>query len=435
MDSPTSPWRARISTETIAEGPVSTYKAIAGVSQSLANLLGDRMVEPATITLAPPDVQVDQVSGPRLNIYLYHLSENAFLKNQEIPGNGYRGAYGHPPLALNLHYIFTAFGNTETGADADMQAQHVLGDAMRVVHDFAIISADLMQQKSPGKTILDTTLLDEFEQIKITLQPKSLEEISKIWTALPRVNFRRSVTYEASVVQIESQQARTIALPVRERRVYALTMRSPRIDEVYRQPPLLNTRIAAAEEGDTLRLVGANLQAPNTSVMMDAVAAAITAQQSDHIDVVVPTGQLTIGIHTLQVVQEVMLKGPHDEAVPHPGFSSNAVGFQLLPRITGAAGPGGPAVISVPVLPAVQAAQERTLLLGDLAVPGVPVQPGSAPVTNVLFQMPQPPNPPIANGTYVMRVRIDGAESRLQVDLNPHSPTYLQYVGPTFVVS
>src|SRR5262249_40977668 len=134
---------------------VSTYKSIAGVSQSLVNLLGDRMVEPVTVTLAPPDIQVDQVSGPRLNIYLYHLSENAFLKNQEIPGNGYPGAYGHPPLALDLHYIFTAFGNTETGADADMQAQHVLGDAMRVAHDFAIISANLMQQKSPGKTILD----------------------------------------------------------------------------------------------------------------------------------------------------------------------------------------------------------------------------------------------------------------------------------------
>ena len=92
--------------------PLSTYKSIAGVSQSLVNLLGDRMVEPATITLAPPDVQVDQVGGPRLNIYLYHLSENAFLKNQEIPGNGHPGAYGHPPLALNLHYIFTAFGKT-----------------------------------------------------------------------------------------------------------------------------------------------------------------------------------------------------------------------------------------------------------------------------------------------------------------------------------
>ena len=37
----------------------------------------------------------------------------------------------------------------------------------------------------------------------------------------------------------------------------------------------------------------------------------------------------------------------------------------------------------------------------------------------------------LPSGTYLMRVRIDGAESRLQVDLNQNSPTYLQYVGPT----
>ena len=53
---------------------MSTYKSIAGVSQSLVNLLGDRMVEPATITVAPPDVALDQISGTRLNVYLYHLS-------------------------------------------------------------------------------------------------------------------------------------------------------------------------------------------------------------------------------------------------------------------------------------------------------------------------------------------------------------------------
>jgi hypothetical protein len=413
---------------------VSTYKSIAGVSQSLANLLHDRMTEPATITLAPPDVQVDQVSGPRLNIYLYHMSENAFLKNQEIPGHGHAGAYGHPPLALNLQYIFTAFGKSETGADSDMQAQYVLGDAMRVVHDFAIIPANLMQQKSPGRTILDTTLLDEFEQIKIMLQPKSLEEISKIWTALPRVNFRRSVTYEASVVQIESQQARSLALPVRQRRVYAQTMRSPRIEEAYRQPPLSNTRIPAAEEGETLRLAGMNLGAPNTIVTIDGVIAAITAQQPDYIDVTVPTGQLACGIHTLQVVQSLTLKGPHDEPAPHQGFSSNAVGFQLLPRITATAGPDNSGAISVQVQPAVHPDQDRSLLLGDIAVPGEPVQAGSPPLGNLAFKLPNAPDPPIPSGTYLMRVRVAGAESRLQVDLNQNSPTYLQYVGPTLTV-
>jgi hypothetical protein len=316
-----------------------------------------------------------------------------------------------------------------------MHAQQILGDAMRVVHDYSIISADLVQQKAPGKTILDPVLLDEFEQLRVALQPKSLEEISKIWTALPRVNFRRSVTYEVSVVQIASQQARSSGLPVRERRVHAVTMRSPHIDEAFRQPPLLGTKIAAVEEGETLRLAGYNLQAPNTTVMMDGALATIGNLQSNQIDVIVPADQLSIGIHTVLVAQNLILSvldGQPPEA--RGGFTSNSVGFQLLPKITGPAIVSAAGVVTVPVQPAVKASQERTLLLGDTEVPGVAVAPGSLPANNVAFQLPRPPNDPLPGGIHLMRVRIDGAESRPQVDSNPNSSTYLQYVGPTVTV-
>jgi hypothetical protein len=291
--------------------------------------------------------------------------------------------------------------------------------------------------KSPGKTILDLSLLDEFEQIKLTLQPKSLEEISKIWTALPRVNFRRSVTYEVSVVQIESQQQRSSSPPVRQRRVYALPMRSPQIDEVFVQPaPFPGAKIAAAQEGETLRITGHNFQAPNTSVIIDGASVAIAALRDDQIDVLIPAGQFSVGLHSLQVVQKVALTTIEGQPPAlHNAFSSNVVGFQLLPAVTGPAGPGGgPGMISVPVTPAVTARQQRMLLLGDRMVPGVPPQPADPPATNVLFQLPQPPNDPVPPGAYLMRVRIDGAESRLKIDTDRNSPTYLHYVGPTFTV-
>src|SRR5438132_9175878 len=116
---------------------MSTYKAIAGVSASLRTLLRDRMTEVAfEITIAPPDVIVDNIDGRRLNLYLYQMSENGFLKNQEIPGKGHPGRYGHPPLSLDLHYLLTSFGHSETRADADLEAQQILGDAMRILHDF-----------------------------------------------------------------------------------------------------------------------------------------------------------------------------------------------------------------------------------------------------------------------------------------------------------
>jgi Pvc16 N-terminal domain len=414
---------------------MSTYKSIAGVTQSLVNLLGDRMSETATITVAPPDVEVDQVSGPRLNLYLYHLAENGYLKNQEIPGEGYPGAYGSPPLSLDLNYIVTAFGSSDTGADADMQAQFVLGDAMRVLHDTAIISPDLMQVKSPGKTILDTSLLDAFEQVKVTLQPKALEEITKIWTALPNVNFRRSVIYEVCVVQLQSQQPRQQALQVRQRRVYAMPMQSPQIQQIFVQPPPQGLTTAAAEEGETLRLLGFNFNAPNTAVEMDQVPGNIASLQPGLIDVVIPTGQLNAGLHGLRVVQGVSVTVGHGQPPEQiAAFSSNSVAFQLIPKITGAASSLAGGIVSVPVQPAVVWTQAAELLLGDFVVPEVPPAPGSPAATAVQFQLPQPPATPIPTGSYLMRIRVDGAESRLQIDNNPASPTYLQYVGPTYAV-
>jgi hypothetical protein len=170
--------------------------------------------------------------------------------------------------------------------------------------------------------------------------------------------------------------------------------------------------------------------------MTDGVTANIAKLMDNQLDVVVPSGQLVAGIHSLQVVQKVMLpmiKG--QPPVQRGGFSSNAVGFQLIPKITGT--PTTDAIgqiVSVPVQPAVKSTQEASLLLGDYVVPRVPSPAGSPPTTTLKFQLPQKPNTRIPPEKYLVRVRVDGAESRLQVDTDPNSPTYLQYSGPFYTV-
>ena len=165
---------------------MSSFLAIAGVTSTLRSLLRNRLQVSAIVTAAPPDVTVTGVTGRRLNIYLYHLAENASLKNQQIPGLGHPGEYGRPPLSLNLHYLLTAFGSSEDAPDADLQAQQVLADGMRVLHDFPVIPDDLHEDDDPLKPlILNPSLVGEFERVKITLSPTSLEEFSKLWMALP----------------------------------------------------------------------------------------------------------------------------------------------------------------------------------------------------------------------------------------------------------
>ena len=148
-------------------------------SSTLKNLLSNEMEDqPVSVTLLPPDVAPTMATGKRrINLYLYLVTENGYLKNQEIPGEGHPGSYGNPPLSLNLHYLMTGYSDSESSDERDLSAQETLGDGMRVMHDFAIITRD-----SP---YLDSELQHEFERVKIALQPASLEEFAKIWTALP----------------------------------------------------------------------------------------------------------------------------------------------------------------------------------------------------------------------------------------------------------
>ncbi len=414
---------------------MSNYRAIAGVTASLRNLLRDRMESPVTVTIAPPDVLVDGLNAERVNLYLYQVNENEFLKNQEIPGQGSPSAYGHPPLSLNLHYLLTAHGSSETAETGDLEAQEILGDAMRVLHDFAIVTDRLSIVRpsvgTVGDPLLDPSLLGEFEQVKLSLHPLSLEALNQIWSALPNSNFRRSVAYEASAVQIESLQLRSQALPVRERRVYALPFRSPQIAEVYRTPEILGARSPAAEVGDTLRLQGTNLAAFSTIVLLGTQSAAIVSQTPTQLDVTVP-GTLSAGIHPVHAVHELMLptvEGQPDE--PHRVFRSNTLAFQLIPQIASiapaSAGPGD--LVTVTVNPPVTANQDAYLLLGDYTIPANAVAPDAPPRTAIEFTLPAGSDA-IPAGDYFLRVRVDGAESRLDLD-----PLTGLFTGPLYTLT
>src|SRR5215213_3143624 len=118
---------------------MSSFRSIGGVSASLRNLLRDRMEDLGDVSIAPPDVTVTGMTAKRLNLYLYQVTENGYMKNQEIQGHGHSGTYGHPPLSLDLHYLLTAYGGDETVGDSDLKAQEILGDAMRVLHDLPLV--------------------------------------------------------------------------------------------------------------------------------------------------------------------------------------------------------------------------------------------------------------------------------------------------------
>ena len=127
-----------------------------------------------------------------------------------------------PPLALDLHYLLTAYGIT------DLQAEVLLGYAMQLLHETPVIPRDSIRTALDPAPVAGSILpsmynllrfadlADQVELIKVTLSSTNSEEMSRLWAAF-QAHYRPTASYHVSVVLIESQLPGRSALPVLSR--------------------------------------------------------------------------------------------------------------------------------------------------------------------------------------------------------------------------
>ena len=411
---------------------MSDFQAIGGVSATLQRLLKDRMELPLGVTAAmvtmsaPPQLpNPPTVEDPRVNLFLFRVTENGLLKNQDLVGHGHPAAYGHPPLSLDLHYLLTAYGTTVEGELVNEgRAQQLLGSAMRVLHDHPVITKDLVTIQPPAnQSILDDSLQAEYEDVKLNLDPLGLEDLSKVWTALS-LPFRLSAVYSISVVQIESQRSRRMAPPVRARRLHVTPLRRPQITAVHRTPtapgePIGDQRVRI---GDSISVEGLNFSADATWIRLgslDPIALPAPVADDEIVQLVPDQAALQPGPQVVQVrtrrPTEVVEGGlGPGQVVPGDAVrDSNQAVFMLVPEIT-------PPVSADPNFTVLTVNGSRLfrdglngfVLVGDRAIEirrstaQDPI-PWAAP-TPTSVQVPLPTLPP---GSYAIRVRVNGAES------------------------
>jgi hypothetical protein len=371
---------------------MATAGAVAAVGLSLKTLLADRVPHPSNdgtavpVTLGHPGPERDpegSVDAPRINLFLYQVAENCFLKNQEIPGHGHPGTYGNPPLSLDLHFLLTVFGSQTNGTFFDETPAHrLLGSAMQVLHDEPVITGSLTTRRPPaGRLILDPALRDEFETIKVTLHPLGLDDLSNVWTAL-ELSYRLSVSYEVSVVQIESSRPRRHPRPVQELpgagpRVFAVPLQRPHLTSIgvrrAGDPPGSERSVPFARIGDTLILHGSRLSGGGLVVRIGRldIPATVVSAAGDAIEVDVPgdtlpdltpihpADRLGPGSHTVSVATVVA-------NLPQAAISSGGLPFVLVPAITATAVAGRRLTVSGTRLLDAQAPAQ--VLVGDALV-------------------------------------------------------------------
>ena len=188
---------------------MSTFLAIGAVSAVLHGLIEASLGrnDLATVLGATPDVsalppdriQTGQGTPDRINLFLFQATENAAWRNMDFPSrNGHGDRLTNPKLALDLHYLVTAYGST------DFHAEVLLGHAMFVLHETPVLTRQAIRDALAALTpsglagaLAASRLADQFEQIKIVPRYLNVEEVSKIWTAL-QSQYRTTAAYHVS---------------------------------------------------------------------------------------------------------------------------------------------------------------------------------------------------------------------------------------------
>ena len=200
--------------------------AMAGVSAVLA-VLSDQPVHADAAALFGGAVKVSRARPrPRagtftpgspenqVNLFLHQVTHNVGWRNQDLPSVGPDGRtrLSNPPLALDLHYLLTAYGSD------DWQAEALLGFALLMLHEnpvltrndisTAIAQLPIDDASNPLSTPLGTVgLADQIEMLKITPATLGREEMAWLWTAL-KADYRPTFPFQVSVVLIEPKNPR-----------------------------------------------------------------------------------------------------------------------------------------------------------------------------------------------------------------------------------
>lgn len=171
--------------------------ALRSASEAIRGLLASRIQNAVVYVGALDDPDAKQAD---LVLFLYRIGVDADLRNfgHHLPPPKDETAPTIPAegaLPLQLHFLLTA-GNQDTGGE--LQALGNLGLAIQALNDTPILTGTSLGP----------------DPVRVSFDPVSSEELSRIWSLFPAANFRTSVSYLVSPVWIDPAQLRQPAPPV-----------------------------------------------------------------------------------------------------------------------------------------------------------------------------------------------------------------------------
>ena len=411
---------------------MSTALAISGVTAVLQYFLNTVCNAPTSplggvsVTALAPDLVQSTGNGnnakPQVNLFLHQVTPNAAWRNVALPSVGPDGStrLGNPPLALDLHYLLTAY------ASEDTQAEALLGFGILMLHDNPVIPRDQVNfalthlpTTNPLHTVLSASgLADQIEMLKVTPAKMGREEMAWVWTAL-KSDYRPTFAFDVSVVLMQSPLTSSLSLPVLSQNIAVqVGPTAPTVQVV------LPGNEPAAVPGDTITVTGqfvtgttkvllAN-QLLRTNLTVTPTTAAATSI-SFPLPANTPAGSYVLSV-TVTNGSGVVLQ------------STAPVSLSLAPTITSPATATAVAnasgtLVTITCSPQAAPGQAAYLALGSAQAPSAAI---TAATSTLSFQFPT-----LAHGSYLARLTVDGVTSPIAINFTAKPP---QFTGPFITV-
>jgi Pvc16 N-terminal domain len=422
---------------------MSTALGISAVTAVLETLLNSVYTGSGlgtiTVSAVAPDI-VQSVVGTtadahlQVNLFLHQVTLNAAWRNIGYPSLGADGRtpLKNRPLALDLHYLLTAYASQNCLAEA------LLGYAVQFLFETPVLLRSQIETTMQGlaansgiPAALKTAGLDksglanQIEMIKLTPATLGREEMAWLWTAL-KADYRPTFPFQASVVLIQDQKPLLSSLPVLQREVtaqpnvFAPLPTLSEIDPPNAQPAALLGDLVTAQGSNLSGVSAVRLENSRFGVEQTITALTNAGSSSFQFKVNIAAPELPPGVYTLSA----------QVTTPPDTIDTNSLPLAIAPQITVSPPTVTPDVhgnanVSITCSPFVWPGQEVFLLIGNQAAPADSFTTATGTPSFTFSALTSTPNP------VPLRLRVDGIDSPI-IDYTKLPPVF---TGPSIKVN
>lgn len=259
---------------------LSTHEAIGAVSEALRSQLELRTS--LLTTVSRPEVAANGDAVPKLNLFLYQIDFDPYLKNYSLDEGQ------PPPLWLILRYLVTAY---DGGHDSDtVEAHRLLARALARLQEINFLSSNV------------PALIDNPEPLKITFDNGDVDLLSKVMQGSEE-KYRLSAAFQVRPVLIAPDVSPSYAPLV-------LTVGPPGAEGVIvlpsMGPNLKQVTPWRFEVGATVEFSGDNINGGIETVYIGSMELPVIAARDGAVRAIVPTTPtISAGFHTAVVARQL----------------------------------------------------------------------------------------------------------------------------------